>query len=381
MSNQKRRRGKVIYTFALCVWGLLLSAAAVYALGKVWEYAEEYELSRPAHTMDEYVAQLSENFWGEGIEETIQAMPHEVQSDEDVAIHVREMLADGVSYVRKGGSGAVINYSLRCNGNEFGTVTLMEDLDYVGKIDTSKRPWNLLPWRIRPWKVTRESFDFDGLYSPVEVVVPEEYTVLLNGVKLGKQYIVEEGIHYDVLEKYYDLFDDLPTKVRYRFENAIGRIEPEILDEDGEPFVIVPTRDDSQFIKSVTEEKMERLAEFTAGFVVNYLKYTSGVVDPQYGYQKLSFYLVINADLDKRMKDAMDGLSWAHTASITVDSSQLNGALYLGESGRDQYYMLDITAKATTYTVGKGEVENTSNMRVLVRERNDDIRAISLELY
>ena len=381
MASEKRRRGKVIYAFALCMWGLLLLAAAVYALGRVWEYAEEYELSRPSHTMDQYIADLSENLWAEGIEETIQAMPHEVQSDEDVAIHVREMLSDGVSYVRRGGSGAVINYSLRCNGNEFGTVTLMEDLDYVGKIDTSARPWNLLPWRIRPWKVMRESFDFDGLYSPVEVVAPEEYTVLLNGVKLGKQYIVEEGIHYDVLEKYYDLFDALPTKVRYRFENAIGRIEPEILNEDGEPFVIDPTRDDSQFIRPVTEEKMERLSEFTAGFVVHYLKYTSGVIDPQYGYQRLSFYLVINADLDRRMKDAMDGLSWAHTSSITVDSTQLNGALDLGESSGDHYYMLDITAKATTYATGKGEVETVSNMRVLVRERNDDIRAVTLELY
>ena len=67
MASEKRRRGKVIYAFALCMWGLLLLAAAVYALGRVWEYAEEYELSRPSHTMDQYIADLSENLWAEGI--------------------------------------------------------------------------------------------------------------------------------------------------------------------------------------------------------------------------------------------------------------------------------------------------------------------------
>ncbi len=378
MANQKRRRGKLIYTLFLCLWGLLLLAAVLYGLGRVWEYANEYELSRPSHTMDQYVSDLRENLWDGGIAETVKAMPHEVQSDDEVTDHVRQMLADGVSYVRKsGGDEHHAVYSLRCNGREFGVVTLVEDEEYTGKIDTSQFPWKLLKWSIRPWKLESESFDFNGLYCPVEAVVPRTYSVWLNDVKLDSRYIVEDNIHYDVLDDYYDLFDALPTKARYRFDNAIGKLEPVIRDEQGEVFHIDPSKDDSQFIKPCTDEMLERLSQFTAGFVVNYLKYTSGVIDPQYGYQKLSFYLLHGADLDNRMKNAMDGLSWAHTASITVDSSQLNGALDLG----DNYYMLDITANSTTFAIGKGEVKNVSNMRVIVRERNDDVRAICLELY
>ena len=60
-----------------------------------------------------------------------------------------------------------------------------------------------------------------------------------------------------------------------------------------------------------------------------------------------------------------------------MDDARLNGALDLG----DNFYILDITAAATTFANGKGSVENVSNMRVIVRERNDDIRAITLELY
>ena len=77
------------------------------------------------------------------------------------------------------------------------------------------------------------------------------------------------------------------------------------------------------------------------------------------------------------MKDAMDGLSWAHTTSITVDSSRLNGALALGEG----FYLCDITATATTFAMGHGEVETENNMRVIVLERNGDVRAIHLKLY
>ena len=165
--------------------------------------------------------------------------------------------------------------------------------------------------------------------------------------------------------------------MRYRFDNVIGIVCPIVRNEDGEIFIIDPNLDDAQFIQPCTEEELSRLAEFSAGFSVNYLKYISGVIDPAYGYQTLSAYLLPGSDLDNRMKDAMDGLSWAHTTSITVDSSRLNGALALGEG----FYLCDITATATTFAMGHGEVETENNMRVIGLESNGDVRAIHLKLY
>ena len=105
MAKKRRRLGKLLYSIFLLAWCLLLCYGARYCLGRVWVYAEEYELSRPNHTMDEYVAALSRNLWDEGIADTVKTMPHEVQSDEEVAEHVRSMLSNGVSYLRKGGGG------------------------------------------------------------------------------------------------------------------------------------------------------------------------------------------------------------------------------------------------------------------------------------
>ena len=378
MAKRKRLLGRLLYTLFLLLWAVLLCYGAYRALGEVWVYAEAYEASRPTHTMDAYVAELSQNLWDEGIADTIKAMPHEVQSDEEVAGHVREMLSGGVSYFRKGGGGegrAV--YGLRCGGREFGAVTLTEAADYESPVDLTKLPWRLIPWSIRPWQVESASFDFSGLYASVEVVVPRTYTVWLNGVKLGREFIVEEDIPLNALKDYYDRCEGLMTKVRYRFDNVIGSIDPEIRDEEGELFRIDPTRDDTQFIRAVTPQKLERLAQFTAGFVDRYLKYTSGAVDPTAGYKRLGPYILAGSDLDRRMHDAIDGLTWAHTDSVTVDAATLNGALALG----DGFYICDVTAEATTSAKGKGETKNTSNMRVIARERNDDIRAVCLELY
>ena len=377
MANRKARRGKLIYALCLYAWCFVLIAAAFFALSRVWEYAAEYEASRPEQAMRRYVADLSEELWDEGIAETVAAMPHEVQTDEEVADHVREMLRNGVSFVRKGGGSGRAVYTLRCNGRAFGTVTLAEDPSYVPRIDVSRFPWSLLPWSLKTWKVEREEFDFNGLYSSVEVVVPETFSVWLNGVRLGEDCIVERGILFDALADYYKYYDGLPTKVRYRFDNVIGRLVPEIRDENGEVFSLDRGRDDSQFIKPCSEEELERLADFTAGFTVNYLKYVSGVNDPNYGYQKLSPYLLAGSELDERMKGMLDGLSWSHTSSITVDTSRLNGALALGGG----FYVCDMTARASTFSMGKGQEWTVSNMRVIVEKKNDDVRALALELY
>ena len=379
MTRKKEQKGRAVYALSLGVWAFLLIIAALFGLRKVLDYADDYEASRPSHTMDLYVARLPDSLLEGGIADTIAAMPHEVQSDEEVAQHLREMLEGGVTYVRKTGDGdGSITYGLRCGGNEFGTVKLVEDESlYQGKIDMDKWPWRLLPWKTIPWRVASETFDFNGLYSSVEVLVPRTYHVYLNGVELGERYIVETDIPYDVLENYYDEYEGLPTKVRYRFDNLIGRMDPVIRDEDGEYFIMDRDADDGQFIRRCSPNTLERLAEFTAGFVTNYMVYTSGTVDPKSGYQKLAPYLLPDADLDRRMRDAMDGLSWAHTSSVRVNSSTLNSALDLG----DGFYLCDITATATTFAMGHGEVVTVSNMRVIVRDQNDDIRAISLELY
>lgn len=372
MAVKRKNTGRKTYFICLGIYTILLIAAACFGLNIVWKYAEEYEAALPQKVVDEYVASLSENLWDDSIAEAIANMPHETQTDEECAQYVKEMLSSGITYNRSASSegGTVINYELRCNNQVFGKIGLIEDESYADDVR----------FGMLPWKVFSEEFDFNALYTSVTVTVPKTYQVYINDVRLGEEYIVEEDIHYDVLEDYYDQFEGLPTKVTYQFDNIIGQVEPKILDENGNEVVIDENMDDSQFIKDCPQEELDRLSSFIASFLDRYFRFISGVGDPMYSYGQLATYLELGADLDERCKVAMDGLSWSHTSSVRVDSSTLNGAVQLG----DGFYLLDVSASTTVFYPGKGEtgeVQNDQNMKIIVKDTAGDIRAISLDKY
>ncbi len=377
--EKKRRRGRAIYTFFLFLYMILIALAALYALKMVWDYADEYELSRSSHALNGYLETLNQERWSNGIEEAVAAMPHETQSDEEIKSFVQEKLSSGITAVRKAANndGSSITYSLRCNGEEIGTVTLTEDESYRGKIDTTQKPWNLLPWRIQPWKVSGESFNFDNLYNSVEIVVPSEYTVWINDTQLGEEYITERGIHYDIYEEYYQYWDYLPTKVRYRFDHVIGETAVVVRDADGNEVTVDENEGDSQFVEPASAETVERYTDFVVPFTRAYLTYISGVPDSGIHLAELRPYLMKDQDLERRMVDALDGLSWAHTTSIHVDSVDVNSILELV----DGFTVVDVTAVAGTYYYGKGELSDTSNIRVMVYDDGQKLWAESLELY
>ena len=197
--------------------------------------------------------------------------------------------------------------------------------------------------------------------------------MLLNGKPLNQDYIVERGIKYDVLENYYDVGPNLPTKVRYRYDNIIGNVEPVIQDPYGNVVTVDPEQDDSQFIIQVDGDQLMRLNAFCEKFTYEYLKYISGL-NKGAGYGNLAPYLIPGSDLDSRMQNNQDGLGWAHTSSFRLDSYAMTGALSLGEG----YYVCQIVADTTTYTSGQGEVRNTSELNVLVFDDGNSVKAVSM---
>lgn len=369
MAKKRRKNsGRKTYFICLAVYTILLVGAAGFGLSVVWKYATEYEGAQAEPVVAQYVDHLNENLWDDSIAETIANMPHEVQSDEECAQYVQELLSNGISYNRAPSSdgGKVLNYELRCNNNVFGRLSLVEDQSYKDKVR----------FGMLPWMISKEEFDFNALYSSVSITVPKTYKVLLNGVELGPEYIVEEGIHYDVLEDYYDSFPDLPTKVTYQFDNVIGKMEPTVLDEAGNEVSVDESKDDSQFIKNCEAEELLKFQDFVPTFLERYFKFITGL----WSYDKLSVYVEMGSELDQRMKGNMDAMGWTHTSSVRVDNSSLNSAVALG----DGYYLLDVSATTTVVYPGKsntGEVTNDQNMKIIVKDTAGEIRAISLEMY
>lgn len=367
--KKKKNLGRKIYFVFLFIYTAALIVAACVGLSMVRDYAEEYEATLPAHAIEAYVSEIRENKWRDSMRDAVQAMRHEMQTDSECIATVKQKLSGEIKYSRianeEGSTG--MSYALLCDGSKFGVVSFVNDESYANK---SK-------YGMLPWKIEKESFDFTDLYSNIDITVPATFTVEINGNELGEEYIVEKDIKLDALKAYYETCPNLLTKTRYKVENIVGAVEVVVYDENGDEYVFDESKDDSQYIKPCNEATNVRLKTFAYDFSDRYFNYITGLVDPGYGYQRLLTVMKSGSDLDERMKVAMDGLSWAHTQSLRIDSVELNNAIDLG----DNFYLADITTETTTFEPGRGEVNGVQNFRVVVQDSANELRALMLELY
>lgn len=364
MARTKKKKKSLIYPIFLTVWIIALLCVAYYGLSKVWTYAEEYEASRPNNTMDAYVESLNQNFWNDSMAATIASMEHEVQTDDECRDFIKSMIDTGVTYVRTtGNADSKLVYNLKCENGVFGKVTLVEDKSMEDSVE----------FGMLPWIVEKEEFDFNGLYSAMTITVPSTYTVQLNGVTLGPEYIVEDGIHLDLLDAYYKDYPNLPTKCTYRFENIIGRLEPVVFNELGEEVTIDETMDDSQYVTYADEETVAKLTDFVIRFEQRYRTYSSGYGDEEYNYQRVLPYIIAGSDLDNRLIAASDGLSWSHTTGLDIWGTEVESVIQIDS----KTWIVRETTSTTAYGPTTSSSENTMEL-IVVEKAPGDCRVIAM---
>lgn len=368
LMKKKKKRSSKAFWVSLLIYGIVLSGLSAFGIKVLIEYSKEYEASQATPILERYIEDLHEKSLNGAMERTIAEMPHELQSDEEAAAVIPELLQGDIDYVRKGSSdgGKVVTYSLKSGSKEFGAVTLARDESYADKIH----------FGLLPWKIQGEEFDFTGLYSSIEATVPGNFSVSFNGRELGKEYIVETRLPYDALESFYSECPNLPTMVRYQFDHVIGTLEPELRDENGNVFAFDPEKGDAQFLPVCAGNELAELEEYNRNFMSAYLVYTSGAYDDDTTYQNLVPYMEQGSDIYTRMTDWLPERYWCHTSSITIHSITLNEALSLGNG----YYLLNTTSDATTYTEGIGEERTISTSRAVVYRSDEGFKAISLIL-
>ncbi|MCR5089772.1 MAG: hypothetical protein K6C08_09700 [Oscillospiraceae bacterium] len=390
MARKRKSRasavGTVFYIIILILWIAVLAAGSLYILKEVWDYASVYDDAQPDPVMDAYIASLRENLWDDSIASTVAAMPHEMQTDEEVAALVKEMLTqDELSYQLNHTNTRSDRrcYDILCGSNIFGEVYLEEDIsrNLVADISLPSQVIGILARigvAIQPelysWQVASESYDFSGLYSGVRITVPKNYQVALNGRVLGEEYIVETDIPYDVLEHYYYRYDNLPTKVTYEFSHIMGHIEPVIYDESGNIFVVDKDRDDSQYIQPADEYTRSELQTFLDGFVDAYLHFSAGTMEANAGYNLVLPYIEAGSELDEKLKQVMLIGDYSHNSSYQYYGSELLNAVALGEN----FYLTEITASASAIQP-VGAVEISRTFRILVDSSSGRMVAATID--
>ncbi len=390
MANTKKKRrsgaGTAIYVVILTLWILFLAAVCLYILSQIWAYASVYDETLVEPVIESYVGNLRENLWDDSIAETVEAMPHPYQSNEEVRQLVREILmTDEISYAEK--AGAVksdrITYHLLCGENAFGEVTLMQDTS-KNLVENVKLPTQvvgalakmgvaIVP-ELYPWKVAEESFDFSGLYSSTTVTAPKNYTVMLNGVTLGEENIIEQDIHFDNLEPYYYRYDNLPTKVTYKCEHIMGHLEPVVYDENGNTVTYDPEQDDSQYMTEVDDAVMDRIRTHIDGFSDAYLKLSASTGDPVTPYNELLNYIEPGSEMDNTLKQIFLIGDWSHNSYYQYKGSEVVNAWSI--SGN--FYLVDYYARATVNQPA-GPVDLERHLRSIIDDTGDHMITATID--
>ena len=221
------------------------------------------------------------------------------------------------------------------------------------------------------------SFDLSYLITgTVSTTAPSHYPVYVNGNLLTEEYVTESSIEFAELEEFYGDYE-LPTMSIYVAGPCLGEINLTVTDPNGNEVVIDEQTDMNVFINNCTEEEVKALDTFTEAYIRSYVKFTSSVDGSNYeNYANLTTYMVPNGKLAERMFDAIDGLYYAQSYADKIVSITINHRVNIGD-GR---YMCDVTYVVDT-TGRAGVVQTTNNVKIIIVETNDGLKAEAMTSY
>ncbi len=116
-----------------------------------------------------------------------------------------------------------------------------------------------------------------------------------------------------------------------------------------------------------------RFDDFVDRFIHTYMSYTSGM---NRNYYPLSLFIQPRSALANRLISAADGLTYAHTYSLSYDSIKVDAVYDLG----NRYYCCDFTVVITPTGSGNGQTTTTYRILTLDNETHSDMRVVDLDV-
>ncbi len=361
MNKPKKSRFWLILSLCMLVYAIVFICVAYQGFSWFWDFIEAYERSRPQTTIDAYMDQLDTEQVQNGSAELIASIDHNIQSEEDCRLAIADALSGGISYARK------LN---ECNDTTM-VYMLLSGGKTIGRVTLSARAADAFGFT--PWVVSDESFDMSFLIGQgASITVPEEYPVFANGTQLSSDYITESDIPYSLLEDYYEEYE-LPSMVTYTVAPILGTVELEVTDPNLNPVTEKAWADQEAFLSNCSDVQKKAVTDFTGEFILAYVNYTtnSGGLSRYDNYAKLSKYLVEGSSLQKRMKEALDGLMWVTSRQAEILSVSVDRCIHT----LDGYYLCNITYSARSITYGGVKVDETFQIQLILTETAQGLRA------
>ena len=366
MAKNPKKKGHG-FLIGMILYAVLFLALTYWGLGKLWDFMDAYEVSRPENTIIAYMDQLTPEHICDGSAALIGQIDHHIQSEEECKAVIKDAVSGGVSYAKKTSecTDTRIVYVLRSAGKVIGKVVL--------------EPQGEERYGFTPWAVTEDSFDLSFLLTgTVSATAPHNYTVSVNGNALTEaEYATETGIQYTVLEEFYDRYEGLPYRVSYTAGPCLGQISLEVTDPEGNPATFDEATDWDAFVDNCTADELAQLEAFNEEFIKAYINFlTSNGNNRVANHKALKPYLLPGSDLATRVKNAVDGLLFGQSKSDKLVELTVNHAVKIS----DDRYILDVTYVVDTKG-RQGVVQTVNNAQYVAVQTEDGLQVEMLLSY
>ena len=357
---EKRQKSRSRFLTGLLIYVAVFLVLAFAVLTVLRRYAVAYERSQITDYLQAYESSMTADPPREACLAALEALrPGTSESEENIR-WMKELLGEA-SFVKLSdrSSAELAVYGIRAREEQIGTVSF--------------RPGEDLGFGRSSWVLADEEYDFSAFTHSLNFTVPEDYSVRVNGVTLGKEYIVERDIPYEMLAECYEHFDGLPHMVRYESGSWLGDAEVEVLNAAGE----VQSEDqlrESVYLDNCPEHIRQMAEVFMPEFIDAYVVFTANLYGASYNnFMQLRNYVLGESDLHIRMRQAIESFGYTTTHEAEVVSMQINALTELG----DDRYLADVSY-STRITGSSDPVVTDEHIRVVLYEHKDYLLAEAL---
>ena len=359
----RKRRSSRRFLLGLLLYVLILVLIMSCTVFLLHRYLIIYEDTRPSTAIRAYFASLPEEGYADYAEKALAGLDHNLCPQELCDKYLRDLLvnADYAENLAESGDSRKV-YTIRSGGKRLGTVQLAQNEE--------------AEMGLYGWKVDSTAFDLSADFIELEVTVPPDWHVEVNGCTLDKSYRTETGLRYDRLEQFYDSLEDMPAMVHYRSGPCLPGSELCVTDAAGRE---IPETDWNQdyYLSNCSDEQQAALQEYCEKFMPLYIRYTADIgMERNTFYTQLTPLLVPGSPLDQRIREGVDSSWWNWTQKCTMQDMELNLVSDLG-GGR---YLVDLSYETETIAQGVASYDHY-NIRLIVEDVDGRLLASTLYYY
>lgn len=345
----------------MLIYGIIFIVTAAIGLGIFSLFLTNYEKSRPATVVKDYLSTLNDKSLDVLMRESADELNFDLMPREECYAKLRETVRGAKSVLLPTESTEdSLMYALKADGAILGKLILVPNGERL--------------FGFNKYIVTPVEFNASGLIGEQEITVPGNYNVMCNGTVLGEDNIIDKTGHYALLEEFYDdKFISVPGMYTYSTGKYLEEPEIVILDENGNT---VDEADEEKACDNCTAEQKEAVRAAAGEFVQAYVNYSSNSYNIYGNYEYLATLMVSGSPLQIRMQSAMSGLGWGLNTGDTLEKIDYHHFMNLGD-GR---YLCDLTYTNTSLGFA-GMVQTVNNLKLIFTESDGRLLAAAMSSY